>query len=173
MKPFACVVAMDEERGIGKNGTLAWRLPADLKHFKAVTSKGDPRKQNAVIMGRKTWDSLPEKFRPLPGRLNIVLSRQKDLKLPEGVVLLSDFEEALTYAEKQSNVDQVFLIGGAQLFTQTINHPACQTLYITEVMGKFGCDVFFPPIPHRFKLATNNPVLNEGGISYRFDDYSA
>ena len=85
MIKFSLVVAMDEERGIGKQGTLAWRLPADLKHFKEITTEvKDMKKQNAVIMGRKTWESLPEKFRPLPQRLNIVVTTQ-----PNYVLLIS------------------------------------------------------------------------------------
>ena len=172
MKTFAMIVAMDQARGLGKAGQLAWHVPADLKRFKQITaSVKDPSKQNAVIMGRKTWESLPEKFRPLPGRLNIVLTRQEDFKLPPGVLLFPDFDQALAHAQGQGNIESIFLIGGAQLFSQTIDHPACHALYVTEVEGKFDCDVFFPPIPARFKRFTSSPRLSEGGISFRFDDY--
>ncbi|HEY9713021.1 MAG TPA: dihydrofolate reductase, partial [Chroococcales cyanobacterium] len=80
------VVAVDLNRGIGRANGLPWRLPKDMKRFRNLTTAStDPHLQNAVIMGRKTWDSIPEKFRPLEGRINIVLTRSRDLQLPEGV----------------------------------------------------------------------------------------
>src|SRR5262249_730757 len=95
-KPFSIVVAFDSSYGIGKNGQLPWKLPADLKRFKEVTSTHkDPTKLNAVIMGRKTWESLPASFRPLPGRVNMVLSKQAELSLPAGVLLAPSLENAL------------------------------------------------------------------------------
>jgi len=152
MKNFAIVVAMDEARGIGKGGGIPWHVPEDMRNFKEVTTAvSRTSKTNAVIMGRKTWDSLPEKFRPLPGRLNIVLSRQKDLALPKGVLHFPGLEEALAYIGKDPKVENVFVIGGAQVYEKAVNHPACNRLLATFVQGKFSCDTFFPAIPARFK----------------------
>jgi len=80
-------VAFDSQYGMGKNGQLPWVIPQDLKHFKEIsTAVINPANKNAVIMGRKTWESLPEKFRPLPGRVNVVLSKEGKLDLPSGVL---------------------------------------------------------------------------------------
>ena len=87
MKPFSIIVAFDSKYGIGKNGELAWHLPSDLKHFKEITTAvSNPVKKNAVIMGRKTWDSLPQKFRPLGGRVNMILTKEKNINLPPEVL---------------------------------------------------------------------------------------
>lgn len=169
MKPFAIVVAMDEARGIGKAGGLAWHLPADLKHFKEITAAStDPSRRNAVLMGRKTWESLPERFRPLPGRLNVVLSRQQGFLLPNGVPGFSGLEEALSHVGKEQGVGEVFVIGGAQLYAEAIDHPACTRIFATDVKGAFDCDAFFPAIPSRFKSVETGPWLSEGSVSYRF-----
>ena len=77
---FSVIVAATSSYGIGKDGGIPWRLPGDMKHFKAITNSCAPMKQNAVIMGRVTWESIPSKFRPLPGRMNVVLSRNPDAK---------------------------------------------------------------------------------------------
>src|ERR1700733_8282193 len=97
MDMFDIVVACDINRGIGYNNTLPWRLSGDMKHFRNLTSTtSDPSKQNAVIMGRKTWQSLPESNRPLPKRFNIVLSRQ-DLAVPAEARFAHSFDEALSH----------------------------------------------------------------------------
>src|SRR5271169_1690094 len=96
MKPFSIIVAFDSQYGIGKKGGLAWKLPLDLKHFKEITTTvADPAKKNAVIMGRKTWESLPPKFQPLPGRVNLVLSKEGGINLPSEVLSSQSLDEAL------------------------------------------------------------------------------
>src|SRR5690242_16184462 len=103
MIPFSIVVAMDQKRGIGKAGGLPWHLPADLKHFKKITTTRflDKTYQNVVIMGRKTWDSLPINFRPLPDRINIVLTRNDKLDFPSGVYKAKNFNEAFYLLNKE------------------------------------------------------------------------
>jgi dihydrofolate reductase len=171
MKSFSLVVAMDANNGIGKNGDLAWRLPPDLKHFKEVTMNAAAGKRNAVIMGRKTWDSLPEKFKPLPGRLNVVLSQNTEVLLPLDVLLFSSLEQALSDLDLKGDIDQIFVIGGGQIFTLGLLHPACKDLYVTHLKGDFNCDAFFPEVPASFKKINESPWFNEGPITYSFCQY--
>ncbi len=171
-KMFSIVVAMDDRRGIGANGVLPWHLPEDLKHFKDITAKtSGPSRKNAVIMGRKTWESLPKKFRPLPDRLNVVLSRNAGFEAP-GALIESTLERAMDVLEKNSKIENIFVIGGAQIYTYALHHPLCQRLLITFVRGDFTCDVFFPPFPNRFKEVHRTPVLSGSGPSYCFAEFS-
>lgn len=173
MIPFSIIVALDSKFGIGKNGLLPWHLPQDLKHFKTITTRvSDPEKINAVIMGRKTWESIPFKFRPLPGRLNIVLSRQSALDLPGDVIRMTSLQDALNFlAKKQDAVGEVFVIGGAQIFKEAVNHPACQKIYLTQIEKEFSCDTFFPEVLSEFsEISRKAPVLDQG-INLRFSQY--
>ena len=166
---FALIAAMDEARGIGKGGTLPWRLPKDLAYFNKVTMGTG---KNAVIMGRATWDSLPAAHRPLPGRVNIVVSRNAELVLPAAVRRASSLEEALTIA-KNAHAEKAFVIGGAKVFAEAISHPECSELYITEVHGTFACDTFFPKIdPSRFKKTASSEMHEQNGIKFSFVKYA-
>jgi dihydrofolate reductase len=121
---------------IGRDGGLPWRLKSDLALFKALTL-GKP-----IVMGRKTWDSLPK--RPLPGRTNIVLSRDGSFE-PKGAVVCEHFSEALEIAREQAaedGVDEVCVIGGAALFEMAL--PRARRLYLTEVEAEVAGDVLFP-----------------------------
>ena len=123
---------------IGRDGALPWRLKSDLAIFRAVTM-GKP-----VIMGRKTWDSLPRK--PLPGRFNVVLSRDGSFA-PPGAVVCEDFSEAVQIAREQADdegSEEVCVIGGAALFALTL--PRARRLYLTEVDAAPEGDVHFPPL---------------------------
>jgi len=174
MKPFSIIVAFDSQYVIGKNGQLPWRLSQDLKHFKEITTTTiDPAKKNIVIMGRKTWDSLPQKYRPLPGRLNLVLSQKgnlKNLNLPIGVFCVQNLDDALA-SVSISVIENVFVIGGAQIYALALAHPLCQKLYVTHVKGDFGCDAFFPPISKDFLPISASESYQEGGIEFQFSDY--
>ena len=133
--PLAMIAALANNHVIGLDNRMPWHLPADLKHFKAMTL-GKP-----IIMGRKTWDSLG---RPLPGRLNRVVSRQPDLQL-EGAETFTDLDSALTRAEqwaREQGVDELMLIGGAQLYAQAL--PQAQRLYLTRIEASPEGDAFFP-----------------------------
>lgn len=171
MRPFAIIVAFDAHRGIGKNGQLAWNLPLDLKHFKDITTTvSDPAKKNAVIMGRKTWETLPQKFCPLPGRVNVVLSKKGDLNLPSGVLLCHSLDEALNWLILPM-IENVFVIGGEQIYAHAINHPLCQKIYVTHVQGEYGCDAFFPSISPKFYPISTSEQYTQGGITFQFSDY--
>jgi len=133
--PLCLIAALAQNRVIGRDNQLPWRLPADLKHFKALTL-GKP-----IIMGRKTWDSLG---RPLPGRLNLVISRQPGLRL-EGAEVFASLEAAIVRADqwaREQGVDELMLIGGAQLYQQAL--PLAERLYLTRVELSPEGDAWFP-----------------------------
>ncbi|KAF1069190.1 MAG: Dihydrofolate reductase type 3 [Pseudomonas citronellolis] len=135
--PLAMIAALAENRVIGVDNRLPWRLPADLKHFKAMTL-GKP-----VIMGRKTWDSLG---RPLPGRLNLVVTRQAGLQL-EGAEVFNSLEAALQRANAWAlaeEAEELMLIGGAQLYSEAM--PLAQRLYLTQVGLAPEGDAHFPEL---------------------------
>ena len=136
---IAYVVAIDANRLIGRDNTLPWRLPDDMRWFRAQTL-GKP-----CIMGRKTYDSLPDRFRPLPGRLNIVVTRNHEYDAP-GAVVVHSVADALAAA---GAVEEVIIVGGADLFHELL--PQVDRLYLTDVHGAVEAqagahDVFFPPI---------------------------
>jgi dihydrofolate reductase len=135
--PVLALVAARAKNGvIGRDGELPWRLKSDLQRFKAITL-GKP-----VIMGRKTWDSLPKK--PLPGRANFVLSRDGAFE-PKGAVACERFEEALAMAREQAGedgVDEVCVIGGTALYALAL--PKARRLYLTEVELDAEGDAHFP-----------------------------
>lgn len=171
MKPFSIIVAFDSQYGIGKKGQLPWHLALDLKHFKEITTTViDPAKRNAVIMGRKTWESLLPKFRPLPGRVNLVLSKEGKLSLPAKVLCSQSLDNALSRLSF-SNIENIFVIGGAQIYAHAIAHPLCQKLYVTHVQGEYDCDAFFPPISQQFFPISASEQYQEDGITFHFSDY--
>ena len=138
MAPFLTVgpVARSRNGVIGRDGGLPWRLSSDLKLFKALTL-GKP-----VIMGRKTWDSLPN--RPLPGRMNVVLTKDGSFE-PHGCIVCDNFPEAVSIAKEQAEedgVEEVCVIGGAAIFELAL--PRAGRIYLTEVEAKVEGDVVFP-----------------------------
>lgn len=130
------IVAMDAERGIGKNNDLMWHLPADMKFFKE-TSVG-----NIVVMGRKNYESIPEKFRPLPNRENVVLSRNEDFTADNCLVFHS-LKDCLKHFENETD-RTVYIIGGGQIYKEAMENSMVDEMYITEVNATFGADTFFP-----------------------------
>ena len=137
MTTLAIVVAMANNRAIGKDNQLLWHLPEDLQYFKRITM-GKP-----MIMGRKTFESIG---RPLPGRLNIVVTRQNDWQ-HEGVVVTHSIDDAQAVANSyafENGIDEIMLIGGAQLYESALNHV--DTLYLTRVDADIEGDAFFPMI---------------------------
>lgn len=178
------VAATAGSLGIGKNGTLPWRLAGDMAYFKRITSTPDtPGKVNAVIMGRRTWQSIPERFRPLQGRRNVVLSRnpcaKEELLLPDDVLHAGSLSEALTLLARPphaAEVDKVFVIGGGSVYAEAVASNLCEKVLLTSVRvgdGRFDdCDVHFPALASTaFKLVTVGPVQEENGVEYSFDEY--
>ena len=126
---ISLIAAMGKDRVIGIDNRLPWRLPADMKHFRALTL-GKP-----VLMGRKTFDSIGK---PLPGRTNIVVSQDPDFQ-PEGVTVARSIAEALAAGRE---ADEIMVIGGASFYAQLL--PRAQRLYLTEIHQEFAGDAFFP-----------------------------
>lgn len=165
---FSIIVATDLQRCIGVGGQLPWKLKADLKHFQDITTTTkDSSKRNAVIMGRKTWESLPERARPLPKRLNVVLSRQSPA-LPEGVMVKTSLDAALEALRLRADVEQAYVIGGGSVYAQAIASPACRRIYLTEIQTTVAGDTFFPAIPGAFEQMSTSPMLTEGQLSFRY-----
>ncbi len=167
---FHIVVATDQRNGIGKNGGLPWQLPGDMAFFKRLTSNViNKTKRNAVIMGRKTWESIPPKFRPLANRLNIVITNQSQLAVPADVQVVNSLEKALQAATKPS-VESIFVIGGAAVYAEACQHPQLDRIYWTAVGAEFDCDKFFPDLKEEFAQVAqeDSAVICENGIEYVF-----
>ena len=131
------IVAMSANRGIGRNNDLMWHLPEDMKFFKDKTF-GHP-----VIMGRKNYESIPEKYRPFKNRLNIVISSQANYNAPN-CILVQNLSDALI-AAKQNEENEVFVIGGGQVYREALELGVVDRMYITEVDAVFSdAEVFFP-----------------------------
>ena len=173
--PFNLIVAIDEKYGIGKDAGLPWHLAADLKHFKKITTQvRSPGKQNVVLMGRKTWDSLPDKFRPLPDRLNVVLSRQEKFPLPPGVYQIKMFDDifSLLNQDLRGRGEQVFIIGGAEIFRTAMERLPHYRLYVTHIAGDFKCDTFFSCRDLKiFNWISQTSPMIENAITYSFAEY--
>lgn len=147
--------------GLGFEQDLLFKIPADLKRFKDLTL-GHP-----VIMGRRTWESLPEKFRPLPGRINIIITSQR-LEVEPLVLTYMSLEEALVEAKKIDS--DIGIIGGARIFDEAL--PYTDTLYLTEIEGEKEADTFFPEFKNDFEeIKREGPFETNGGIKYWFVEY--
>jgi dihydrofolate reductase len=170
MRDFEIVVAADEAGGIGKAGEIPWRLPGDVAFLKRITSETtSSAKQNAVVMGRKTWETIPPRFRPLKKRLNAVVTRQTDYRVPAGVVCAGSLEGALDeLAARGEAIERIFVLGGGEIYRQALLLPACRVVHLTRVEGRYPCDAHFPPLGEAYALAAESARHEEGGIGYLF-----
>lgn len=154
---IALVVAMAENRVIGKDGTLPWRIPEDMKWFREITM-GKP-----CIMGRKTWESLPKK--PLPGRINIVVTRDPDYKA-DGATVATSFDEAVAVAMRQEP-EEIAVLGGAQIYVEAMKRAG--RIYLTRVHKAFDGDAFFPAIDLRVWQSTQRVAAQTSSSGLTFD----
>ena len=168
---FNIVVAIDNQNGIGKGGILHWHLPADKLHFKTLTSyKENQAKQNLVIMGRKTWDSLPPYARPLKNRQNLILSR-KLTQHPDAIVM-HNLADSLQWAHDHlDTIETVYIIGGGQIFIDALQSPHCHKLFVTHIEQDLECDTFFPPFEHDFHQIYRSETLSENNLNFTFCTY--
>ena len=154
MSEIILVVAAAQNGVIGKDGGIPWRISDDLKRFKALTM-GHP-----IVMGRKTWDSLPKK--PLPGRMNIVVTRQKDWAA-DGAVAAHSVEDALL---KAGEAEEVFVIGGAEIYAAAM--PLATGIELTEVHQDFEGDAVLPPLEGAWEEVEREGHQQEDGLAYSF-----
>jgi dihydrofolate reductase len=166
-KSIYIIAAVDEKSGIGKKGQLPWHLKKDLAHFQRTTTKSATiTRQNMVVMGRKTWESIPKEHRPLPGRRNAVLTRNEAYK-PEGAYTYNSMEKAIAAAHEDELVDSIFIIGGGKVFAEAIKRKDIKGVYLTRVKNTYECDTNFPKIPNRFKKRLLG-VRKEEGVEMEF-----
>ncbi|MGZ4035537.1 MAG: dihydrofolate reductase [Bacteroidia bacterium] len=157
---ISIIVAVANNNVIGKDNTLVWHLPADMKFFKEKTTG------HCIITGRKNYESIPEKFRPLPNRTNIVITRQENYSAP-GAVIVSSVEDAIEKA-KQTGDDEIFIIGGAEIFKQSLH--LANKIYFTKIYHSFEGDVFFPEInPSEWKETNRIKGLKDEKNIYEHD----
>lgn len=138
MMVVSAIVAVGKNLEIGKDNELLWHLPADMKYFKEITTG------HHVIMGRKSYESIPNKYRPLPNRVNVVVSRQTDFQI-EGALITTSIDKAIEIAEAAGE-KEVFIIGGGQIYNLAIKTELVDRIYITWVEANFDADTFFPII---------------------------
>lgn len=155
---ISIIVAMDNNRGIGYKGNLLTFLPGDLPRFKKITSC------HTVIMGRKTFDSLPKG--PLPNRRNIVITRNKTLKI-DGVTIVNSLEEAVNICDKE---DESFVIGGGEIYAQALK--ISQKLYITHIKKSFESDTFFPEFEKDWILKSSDERYENPELMFSYNIYT-
>lgn len=142
-------------------------FPVDLGPG-AKLPASDAGARNAVIMGRKTWDSLPAAYQPLPGRVNGVLSRSRISGFQGSHRVWSSFDEALAELRADGSIRNVFVIGGGEIYAQALAHPLCRRIFLTSIDAEYPCDTFFPDPLTAFGETAASPVVEENGVDYRF-----
>ena len=174
------IVAVCQGNGIGRDNQLPWRIKTELAHFAKMTkSTIDFSKKNAVVMGRKTWESLPARVRPLKNRINIVLSRQPQSLISdhEDVFVCHNYDEALSRVDDMKDkIESCWIIGGTSVYQEAMNHQRLDKLYITRILKDYDCDTFFPAVDtDRWSLTSDkmvpSDVQTEDGVQFRYEVY--
>lgn len=196
-KSLTLIVALTTSYGIGLKNGLPWRLKEDMAYFKSVTSSVPVSEtfkwMNVVLMGRKTWESLPIRSRPLKNRINVVISRREMLDVEQGIHHAKSLDDALVLlsqiynVENQIQVNRIFVIGGAQLYKAALEHPRLNRIMVTVVHKEIDCDVFFPldfrndKVSLSWKKQDHSDLeawvgskvpqgkINENGLTYEFE----
>jgi dihydrofolate reductase len=169
---ISLIVATDEKRGIGKDGKLLFRIPEDFKRMTKIT------KDCAILMGRKTWESLPENRRPLPGRYNIVITRDLEFKINNlregnGFAIVNSLEEGImkaqeaAFAKGSGEPREIFIFGGGQIYKEAMEKGLVDKLYLTIVQGDFDADTLFPDYSE-FKKVIFEKSSESEGYRYKF-----
>jgi dihydrofolate reductase len=153
------IVAVANNGVIGKDNDLIWHLPKDMGFFKETTLG------HHVIMGRKNFESIPERFRPLPNRTNVIITRNSDYKA-EGCVVVNSVEQALEVAKQNGDI-QPFIIGGGQIYKLALENNLVDKIYLTKVHHTFDGDTFFPELNNEWKEA--NKTVNKADEKHAYD----
>jgi dihydrofolate reductase len=157
---IALVAAVAREGVIGRDGGIPWRIPEDMAHFKELTTG------HAVVMGRRTWDSLPDRYRPLPGRRNVVVTRNAAWRA-EGAERAGSLEAALALLDDD---ERVFVIGGAEIYAEAL--PLADEMFLTEIGDDVAGDTFFPDWDRTaFVQASRNEHVSDDGVPFAFVTY--
>lgn len=173
MKFDIIVAAQASDGGIGVNGTIPWHIKHDMRFFKETTQyTSNPEKVNAVIMGRKTWESLPQK--PLKNRINIVLS-QTVQNLP-GAFVCTSLDNALAFMDLEKHyVENVFVIGGEEIYKEAMQHRDLNWVLLTAVFTDYECDKFFPMYDlldnKEFAIVKDGVVLEENKTRFKYSSF--
>jgi len=177
------IVAIDENYGIGKSNSIPWNLPEDLKYFKEITTYNENDKNiNVVIMGRKTWESIPIKFRPLRDRVNIIVTSQElDLSLHKNTYSFKSLRDVISFIQNNNyklKLGDNYIIGGEMVYADALKFLHIDNIYLTRVYGKFECDKTFMDKKSfyekmsKYNLTRVSPFKCDNGLYYRFLQYS-
>ena len=148
---ISIIVAISKNNAIGKDNQLIWNLPKDMKFFMDTTLN------HPVIMGRKNFESIPEKYRPLKNRTNIIITKNNTYKA-DGCLVVNTIEDSLTKAKEDKSVEEIFVIGGGQIYRKFLEENLVDKMYITHIDETFEGDTFFPEID--FKNWSSNEIIN-------------
>jgi dihydrofolate reductase/thymidylate synthase len=163
---FNIIVCVDKNNGIGNDGSIPWYISDDLKHFRDITIKAPEGKQNVVIMGRNTWESIPNNF--LKNRINIVLSSTLN---NDELYIYKSLTEATDAIDNMHNINEVFIIGGEKLYTEAIMSNLCDYIYLTRLSNTFICDSYFPDIPFNYYIESKSELYEHTQSNYEFIKY--
>lgn len=176
--PMNIIAAVDENFGIGKNNSLPWRLPKEYKHFiNLTTTTKNPNKINAVLMGRKCWESIPEKYRPLKNRLNIVMTKTWVTPefVGENLIFINSLDSLNLILESkpyENLIETIWNIGGKQIYSLGIEHQNLNKIVLTKIDKNFDCDVKFPEINwNEFIEEENGEIVEEKGLCWKAITY--
>ena len=154
------IVAASENNVIGKDNNLIWHLPIDMQFFKETTLN------HHVIMGRKNFESIPHKFRPLPNRTNIIITRNKNYVVENAII--TDSVEASILIAKQNNDDEPFIIGGGEIYKLALEKNLVHKIYLTRIHANLNGDTFFPKLDKSWKILSQKKYFKDENHKYNF-----
>ncbi|XP_056334508.1 zgc:153031 [Danio aesculapii] len=177
-KPIRLIAAACRDMGIGKDGQIPWCLPKEFQFLlDTITAVSAPGKKNLIVWGRICWFSCPETVFPLANCINLVLSRKMISVPPHADYLCKDFDSIFRLVSEPPlchNVEVIWILGGTEVYKESLEHPWCDLIYLTDIMANFECDVFFPEFdPQIFRKQKSFPgvpdeILEENGIKFQF-----